>query len=63
MGVISWGAIQYLMNEIPSLKSELTKQKKYIKLIYIYMDKIQKKIKIDVFTLTKKLTLFYFSFY
>ena len=27
MGVISWGAIQYLMNEITNLKSELTKLK------------------------------------
>ena len=30
MGVISWGAIQYLMNEITSLKSELTKPKNKI---------------------------------
>ena len=28
MGVISWGAIQYLMNEITTLKSEITKLKK-----------------------------------
>ena len=27
MGIISWGAIQYLMNEITNLKSELTKLK------------------------------------
>ena len=27
MGIISWGAIQYLMSEITTLKSELTKLK------------------------------------
>ena len=27
MGIISWGAIQYSMNEITNLKSELTKMK------------------------------------
>ena len=33
MGVISWGAIQYLMNEITNLKSELTKMKNKDKLL------------------------------
>ena len=33
MGVISWGAIQYLMNEITNLKSEITKLKNKDKLV------------------------------
>ena len=39
MGVISWGAIQYLMNEITSLKSELTKLKKSNYYIWIKFKK------------------------
>ena len=33
MGVISWGAIQYLMNERTNLKSEITKLKNKDRLI------------------------------
>ena len=33
MGVISWGAIEYLMAEITNLKSELTKMKNKDKLL------------------------------
>ena len=58
MGVISCGAIQYLMNEITTLNSELTKLKKQ-DLINdndqkLLDNKIEQKISIKIFSLTKK---------